>query len=120
MQDFKKLDVWALAHQLALDTYRCTASFPSFETYGLVAQIRRATTSVPANIAEGSGRRSSKEFARYLDIARASAVEVEYHLLLAHDLGYLDGEALGALSSQGDRVRRMLTSLIERVRLSNG
>jgi len=116
MQDFKKLDVWAVAHQLALVLYKKTRSFPRSETYGLVGQIRRAATSITANIAEGSGRGTQREFARYLNMARASAVEVECHLLLARDLGYLESAVFDALSAEADRVRRMLTSLIERVR----
>jgi four helix bundle protein len=83
MRNFKELKVWQKAHQWVLEIYRVTASFPLEERYGLVSQLRRSAASVPANIAEGRGRKSEREFARYLDIAAGSASETEYHILLA-------------------------------------
>ena len=85
MKDFKELRVWQKAHSLALEVYQATRSFPRDEIYGLTSQIRRAAVSVGANIAEGCGRRSDGEFARFLQIARGSASELEYHLLFARD-----------------------------------
>jgi four helix bundle protein len=92
MRDFRELKVWRKAHELTLDVYRVTRAFPKEETYGLTSQIRRAAASVGANIAEGSGKNSRSDFARYLQIAIGSASELEYHLLLAKDLCYVDAE----------------------------
>src|SRR5437762_14378337 len=86
MKDFRKLQVWEKAHQLALALYQVTASFPRDETYGLVSQIRRAAASIPSNIAEGCGRDGDPELSRFCTIARGSASELEYQLLLARDL----------------------------------
>ena len=89
MEDFKELRVWAKAHELTLVIYQKTRGFPKEEMYGLTSQLRRAAVSVGANIAEGCGRRSDGEMKRFLQIARGSANEVEYHLLLAKDLRFL-------------------------------
>ena len=86
VKDFKQLKVWSKAHEATLFLYRVTQQFPKEELFGLTSQIRRAASSMGANIAEGCGRRSDKELARFLGIARGSAVELEYHLLLARDL----------------------------------
>src|SRR6266446_2757718 len=83
MKDFRQLKVWEKAHLLALAVYPITARFPREETYGLTAQIRRAACSIPANIAEGCGRDGDAELARFCVIARGSATELEYQLLLA-------------------------------------
>ena len=93
MQNFKTLKVWEKSHELTLAVYKATANFPKDELYGLTSQIRRACASIPANIAEGCGRTGKAELARFLQVAMGSASELEYHLLLAHDLGLLrDGE----------------------------
>ena len=86
MKNFRELKVWEKAHLLTIDIYRITATFPKEEMYGLTSQIRRASSSIPANIAEGCGRGSDNDFRRFLQIAMGSASELEYHLLLAHDL----------------------------------
>jgi len=88
VQDFKKLKVWEKSHHLRLSVERATAKFPKEELYGLTSQLRGASASIPANIAEGCGRGGKSELAPYLQLARGSASEVEYHLLLAPDLGY--------------------------------
>jgi len=90
MRDFKKIKVWEKAHKLTLQLYKVTASFPQEERYGLTSQIRRSAASIPANIAEGAGRDTQAELARFVHIASGSASELEYHLLLARDLGYID------------------------------
>jgi four helix bundle protein len=92
MKDFRKLLVWEKAHILTLSVYKLTDSFPKEEIYGLTSQIRRASSSVPINIAEGCGRGSDADFARFLLIAFGSASETEYLLLLCFELGYLSGE----------------------------
>src|SRR6266545_6431941 len=89
MKDFHELKVWQKAHQLTLAVYRVTAGFPREELYGLTSQLRRACSSVAANLAEGCGRQGDAEFARFCSIAMGSASEVEYHLLLAKDLKLL-------------------------------
>ena len=86
MKDFRKLQVGDKAHQLALTLYHVTASFPRDETYGLTSHIRRAASSIPSNIAEGCGREGDAELSRFCTIARGSASELEYQILLARDL----------------------------------
>src|SRR5689334_19771309 len=89
MKDFRNLRVWNRAHQITLAVYKATASFPREELYGLTSQIRRCSASVAANIAEGCGRRGNAEFNRFLQISSGSASELDYHLLLARDLGFI-------------------------------
>jgi len=89
VKDFRKQKVWQKAHDLALEVYRVTEAFPKREVFGLTSQIRRAGVSIPANIAEGCGQDTDADFARFLQIAMGSASELEYHLLLAHDLGFV-------------------------------
>lgn len=90
MKDCRDLRVWEKAHRLVLESYRATASFLKTEMFGLSSQIRRAAASIPANIAEGCGKRGSGEFQRFLNIAKGSASELEYHFLLARDLQLVD------------------------------
>ena len=115
MKDFKDLRVWTKAHSLTLGTYKATRGFPREELFGLTSQMRRSASSIGANIAEGSGRRSDGELTRFLHIARGSAAELECHLLLARDLELLSDIAHGLLAKQTDEVQRMLTSLIQQV-----
>lgn len=118
MKDYKQLVVGRKAHLLALSVYKATANFPKDELYGLTSQIRRASSSIPANIAEGCGRDGDAELARFSVIAMGSASELEYHLLLAHDLGYLDDTAYDTLNNDLNEVRRMLNVFIQRLRKS--
>lgn len=90
MRDFRDLQVWEKGHRLALSIYRATNNFPKEELYGLTSQLRRSAASIPANIAEGCGRSGDAELARFMQIVMGSASELEYHLLLAKDLNYLD------------------------------
>ena len=114
MKDFRQLSVWQKSHQLALALYERTRSFPREELYGLTAQIRRAASSIPANLAEGCGVDGEPEFA-YCGIARASASELEYHLLLAHDLKLLEAEDYSQLIERVVELKRMLTGLIQKL-----
>jgi four helix bundle protein len=116
MKDFKELIVWRKAHSVTLAIYGATRAFPKEELYGLTSQLRRSAASIGANIAEGCGRRSDGEMCRFLHIAYGSATEVEYHLLLAHDLHMLGEDLFRQLEREIDEVQRMLTSLIQRVR----
>jgi len=116
MQDFKDLKVWSKAHRLTIEVYKATNDFPRAEQFGLTSQIRRASGSIPANIAEGCGRASQRELAQFLQVAIGSANELEYHLLLASDLDYLAKDSHRDLDQQLIEVRRMLSSLVRRVR----
>jgi four helix bundle protein len=115
MKDFKELKVWEKAHAITLLVYEETRTFPKEELYGLTSQLRRSAASVAANIVEGCGRRSDGEFTRFLQIARGSASELEYHLLLARDLRLLGETKFNQLDSRVIEVQRMLTALVQRV-----
>lgn len=116
MRDFRKIKVWEKGHRLTLDVYGATAGFPREEMYGLTAQIRRSASSIPANIAEGCGRSGDAELARFMLIAMGSASELEYHLLLAYDLGFLEEESHRELSDETKEVKRMLSRFISKLR----
>lgn len=105
---------------MTLQIYRGTKSFPADELYGLRNQIRRAASSIGANLAEGCGRVSSAEFGRFVRIAMGSASELDYHLLLATELGYVDHKAAGRIEQQLLSVRKMLTALDQKLRKSEG
>src|SRR5437899_11984145 len=115
MQDFRKLRVWAAAHQVTLAAYRVTRRFPRDELYGLTSQIRRSAASVCANIAEGCGRSSRRDFARFLHVAQGSASELEYHWILALDLGRVDQTGYEQITAGATDVKRMLTGLVRRL-----
>jgi len=115
MKDFRKLKVWERAHRLVLALYQTTASFPGDETYGLSSQIRRAASSIPCNIAEGCGRNGDAELARFCLIARGSASELEYQILLAHDLKLITSEHCEELSTEITEIKRMLTVLVQKL-----
>jgi len=116
MKDFRQLAVWEKGHHLALEIYKATTEFPKEELYGLTSQIRRATVSIPTNIAEGCGRNTDADFARFLQIAMGSASETEYEIILAHDLNFLTNENYEKLHSHIEEIKRMLASLIKTIR----
>jgi len=116
MKNFRDLKVWHKSHQLTLEIYKATASFPKEERYGLTSQMRRASTSIPANIAEGCGRNGDTELARFLQIAMGSASELEYHLILARDLDLLPSPNYEQLERQTLEIKRMLAPLINKLR----
>lgn len=116
MQNFKDLKVWEKAHQLALIIYKAIASFPKDEIYSLTNQLRRASASVPTNIAEGCGKNTQADLANFLNISLGSANDTEYFLILSKDLNYLTEEQFTILSNSINEVKAMLTSLIGRVR----
>ena len=111
MGDFKKLEVWRAAHSLACEVYRDTGAFPKAEAYGLTSQLRRSAASIPAHLAEGCGRSGDAELRRFVQISLGSATELEYHLLLSHDIGLLDAAAYQRLSDQAKRIQAMLAGL---------
>jgi len=104
------------AHRLALDVYEATDDFPRTEQFGLTSQLRRAALSIPTNIAEGAGRTTQADFARFLGIACGSASETEYLLLFSRDRGYLADEVSTRLADDAIRVRQILYRLAERLR----
>ena len=116
MRDFKRLQVCEKSHGLTLRVYELTSEFPREEMYGLTSQIRRACASIPTNIAEGCGRGSSPDFARFLQIAMGSASETEYLILLARDLKYINTSQYLELTDAIVRVKKMLTSLLRSIR----
>ena len=116
MKSFRDLQVWEKSHQLTLAVYAATRTFPREELYGLTSQIRRACSSIPANIAEGCGRNGDNELRRFLEIAMGSASELEYHLLLAHDLKMLESDTYTQLNQQTCEIKRMLASFIQKLK----
>lgn len=113
MKDFHSLKVWGKAHALTLTIYKSTEQFPRQELYSLTNQIQRAAVSIPANIAEGCGRDSDAELKRFFLIAMGSSSELEYLLLLAHDLGYLEKIIYESIQNDLVEVRKMLNSFIQ-------
>jgi four helix bundle protein len=111
MSDYRRLDVWQLAHKTRLKVYEDTAGYPASEQFVLVAQTRRAASSITSNIAEGAGRESRRDFARFLTYSMGSVNETEDHLLLARDLGYLSNDRWLSLTQDLARIRSMLTRL---------
>ena len=116
MKSFRELIVWQKAHALTLGVYAASSQFPKSEIYGLTSQMRRAAASIPANIAEGCGKDGDADFARYLQIAMGSASELDYHLLLAHDLGFLCDTDYAALDEKTQEVKRMLVVFIKKLK----
>ena len=115
MRDFHNYKVWSKGHQFALSVYMKTKVFPKEELFCLTSQIRRASMSIPFNIAEGCGRRSDAEFAHFLNVAAGSASEVEEELLLAFDLEFLDEESYQQLDKDVKELKAMLSKLIDSI-----
>ncbi|MDY0103782.1 MAG: four helix bundle protein [Lentimicrobium sp.] len=117
MRDFRKLTVWQKSIEFAKDIYLITKQFPDKERYGLCSQLQRAAVSIPSNIAEGSARRTSNDFARFLDIALGSAFEVETQLTIAHQIAYLDSETfqklLGELTILQKQINMLRTKILD-------
>jgi four helix bundle protein len=116
MQNYKDLKVWEKAHHFTLSVYETTKSFPKEEIYGLTSQMRRAASSIPANIAEGCGKNSKLDFANFLNIALGSSNESEYFLLLAKDLNYIKTEDFLQQHKIINEIKAMLIALITKVR----
>jgi four helix bundle protein len=116
MQNFRNLKVWSKSHKFTLDVYQLTRPFPLDERFGLTNQIRRACASIGANLAEGCGRKSDADMARFVQIAMGSASEAEYHLLLAHDLHFLAAADYKRLNGEVTEIKRMLSALLSTLR----
>ena len=111
MRNFRQLEVWKKAHAFTLEVYRLTSNFPNHERYGLTSQLQRAAASIGANLAEGCGRETDADYRRFIQIAAGSACEVEYHILLAHDLNLLKAPEYESLNAKINEVKRMLHGL---------
>lgn len=116
MRDYKSLKVWEKAHSLTVSLYEATKSFPKEELYALTSQIRRSAASIPANIAEGCGREGIPELTQFCRIAMGSASELEYHLLLSRDLGFLTNCDYERLSNEVGEIKRMLRSFVAKIK----
>ena len=115
MQDFRNLVVWQKAHRVAMDTYAVSATLRDLHEFALGDQLLRAAISVPANLAEGCGRTGDRELRRFVRVALGSASELEYHLLLARDLGLLQERVYRQLTAETVEVKRMLSGLAARL-----
>ena len=116
MQDFTQLKVWQKSHNITINIYKLTAQMPSEEKFGLVSQIRRASVSIESNLAEGCGRDSDKELARFVDISMGSSFELRCQLLIARDLGYINSKKYQTFESKIIEVNRMLGGLLKKLR----
>ena len=116
MRDFKKYDIWKLSHELTLEIYLISNSFPKEEIYGLTSQIRRSSSSIPTNISEGCGRDSDTEFNRFLTIALGSASETEYLIILANDLNYLEDNQAKILIEKVNIIKRKTHQLKQKLK----
>jgi four helix bundle protein len=116
VKDYRSLLVWQRSHQLTLTVYSLTNQFPKDEMFGLTSQLRRASSSVPANLAEGCGRDSDAELKRFVSIAHGSASELEYFLLLASELGYVSGEVHAPLACEVAELKKMLGALARKLK----
>ena len=111
----QNLTVWEKAHLLTLEIYKSTTGFPREELFGLTSQMRRCSASIGANIAEGCGKRGNNEFQRFLQIAAGSASELDYHLILAHDLKFLNEADYQSLHRHLTQLRKMLSALLQKI-----
>ena len=111
MRPHQKLEAWSKGIDLVTEVYKSTEHFPKEERYGLTGQIRRAAVSIPANLAEGAGRRSQKEFAHFLSNSQGSASELGTELIIANRLGYLDETSFARMIDQLERIGRLITGL---------
>ena len=115
MRDFKKLNVWERSHKFVLNLYKVTKFFPKEELYGITSQLRRAVVSITTNIAEGSGKQTEKEFARYLSIAAGSTSETEYLLILSKDLEFIKESVATDLITEINEIKKMLNAFLIKI-----
>ena len=117
MRDFKRYNVWEISHQFVLKIYKITKEFSKSEIYQLVSQMQRAAYSIPSNFSEGCGRASDKDFNRFVTICLGSAHELEYFILLAKDLKYIDISTYDLLTTEINEIKRKLYSLSKKLRV---
>lgn len=120
IRSYRDLEVWKRAIELVTEVYRITRAFPKDEMYGLTSQIRRAASSVPANIAEGWGRNMTGEYIQFLRIARGSLLELETHVTIAENLGYVSHEASGQMANRTEEIGKMMCALIASIQKGTG
>jgi four helix bundle protein len=118
IKSYKDLDIWKKGVLLSIEIYSLTSAFPDNEQYGITSQIRRATTSIPANIAEGYGRESSKNYVQFLKISRGSLYELDTFLIIALGLNYIDKEQRNHLNVKIEELSKMINSLIKKLNQS--
>lgn len=116
MHNYKELIIWQKAIDLVTDIYKVTVEFPDFEKYGLSCQIQRSAVSIPSNIAEGSGRRSEKDFLRFLDVSKGSAFELETQLIIALKLNYLSKEEAEEIFSRISELQKMIYGFCKKLK----
>ncbi|MFP3593421.1 four helix bundle protein [Chryseobacterium sp. SIMBA_038] len=119
MRDYKRYDTWKIAHELVKEIYIISEGFPKSELFGLTSQIRRSSVSIPTNIAEGCGRSTDKEFARFLEISIGSTNETEYLLFLSCDLGFTSEDKLLSLNPKLNLIRQKLIQLRKKLLINN-
>ena len=115
IQTFRDLIVWQKSIELVTTVYELTKGFPATENYGLTSQVQRAAVSIPSNIAEGFGRRSNQDFARFLQMAKGSLFELQTQLEIANNLNYLNQDQLGSFGQSSLEIEKMLGSLISKI-----
>jgi len=120
IENYKDLDVWKKSVALTTELYKLTSGFPNTERFGLTSQIRRATTSIAANIAEGWGRGSTGEYIQFLTVSRGSLMELETHLIVARNLYFLESDELSAVLVRVADIGKMLNPLITVLRTRKG
>tara|TARA_R110001599_G_scaffold151792_5_gene336789 strand:+ start:22 stop:390 length:369 start_codon:yes stop_codon:yes gene_type:complete len=116
MKNFKELEIWQKGHEMAIDIFNLTKTFPSEEKYGLISQMRRSSQSVPTNIAEGCGRNSQKELLRFCSIAMGSASELEYQLILSKDIGFIKTHDYKDTNEKLLTLKKMLNAFMKYLR----
>ena len=116
MKNYRELEIWQRSHTLTVSLYRATKTFPRDELFAMTNQMRRACVSIPANIAEGCGREGDAELRRFLTISLGSACELDYYVLLAHELGYLEESVRAPLAAELLEIRSMIGTFIKKLR----
>lgn len=111
----ERLKAWEASHEMALEVYRASASWPDHERFGLTSRVRRSAISVPLNIVEGAARRGSRQFRQFLNIASGSQAELRYALRLANDLGYLSDARHLTLTEQGEKAGKLVWGLYRKL-----
>jgi len=119
MHNFRELKVWQKGRELVKEVYTLTAGFPQSEIYGLTSQMRRAAVSIPSNIAEGSGRKSQKEFSRFLEIANSSSLELETQLYVSLDINFIKDEEFSHFIENIHEIQKMIYSLDKSIEKRN-
>lgn len=116
MRNYKKLEIWEISKNISLNVYKTTSSFPKTEQYGLTSQIRRAAVSVPSNIAEGCGKNTSSDLAKFIDIALGSLFELETQLLISLELKYISNDNFNSIDKNIEICRRKIINFLKSIR----